>query len=108
MNRSIKVERLYSLGDYKNIKVIDELHEIPESVALNAELMGKLYMLLLANVDLQYYRYFLSFRETALMVDVKVPETMEKAVAILTETIHGIHTDFSEYFKNGNVEKLVE
>lgn len=108
MNRSIKIERLYALGDYKNIKIIDELHDIPESVALNAELMGKLYSLLFTNVDLQYYRYFLSFRNTALMVDVKVPETMEKAIEVLSETIHSLHTDFSEYFSNGNVDKLVE
>ena len=57
MNRSIKVERLYTLGDYKNIKFTDEMNEIPADVALNPEAMSTLRSLQLVGVDLAFEKY---------------------------------------------------
>lgn len=108
MKRSVKVERLYSLGDYKNIKVIDELLDIPDNVALNPEAMSALYSLLLANVDLQFYKYSVSYRKAAQYVDPKNPDTLEVAITHLTELVDKIHVDLKDYFSNGNVDKTVE
>ena len=58
MNRSLKVERLYSLGDYKNIKFIDEIVDLPENVALDEESVGHVVYLQLLNVEQSFYRYY--------------------------------------------------
>lgn len=58
MNRSIKVERLYSLGDYKNIKFIDEITDLPEDIATDEEMVGKLSYLQLVGIEKSFYRYY--------------------------------------------------
>src|SRR5512139_413975 len=102
MNRSIKVERLYPLGDYKNVKFIEEINDIPQNVATNPEAMAKLHALLLASVDLLYYKYSLSYKEAAKFIDPKQPDTIEKAITYLVELTDNLHTDFENYFKNGD------
>jgi hypothetical protein len=49
--RSLKVERLYSLGDYKNIKFCDEVIDLPEKVQFNEPLLDKIRYLQLITVE---------------------------------------------------------
>jgi len=57
MQRKIIVERLYPLGDYKNIKLIEEVSEIPEELANNSDYMEKLRKSVMASVELGFYDY---------------------------------------------------
>lgn len=63
MKRSVKVERLYSLGNYKNIKFVDEITDIDEEKALNPVFMGNLFRALMISCDLRYKEYEKSLEE---------------------------------------------
>ena len=59
MNRSIGMERVYSLGDYKSLRVSDYANEIPEELALNDEFINSFKALQLVSADKLYYSYAL-------------------------------------------------
>ena len=59
MNRKISTERLFSLGDFKNIKFYDEINEIPSEVATNPEASRLLRYLQLVEIESAYNRYML-------------------------------------------------
>jgi hypothetical protein len=57
MNRSLGIERVFSLGDYKSIRFSDIINELPQEVMLNQELIDKLRYLQMLNVDAAYQLY---------------------------------------------------
>lgn len=57
MDRAVSVERLYSLGDYKNIKFTDSISGIPEHVAMDTEAMDLLRYIQLLEVEQSHKRY---------------------------------------------------
>jgi hypothetical protein len=57
MDRSIGLERVFNLGDYKSLRVSDHANNIPEELALDAEFMDGLRSLQLVGVDRAYYTY---------------------------------------------------
>jgi hypothetical protein len=59
MEKKISVERLFSLGDFKNIKFYDEITEIPEEVANNPEASSLLRYLQLLEIEYSYNHYML-------------------------------------------------
>ena len=57
MNRSLKLRRIYNLGDYNNIEFTEEITEIPKKFVLNEEVMSKFRQLLMLNAEAGYIRY---------------------------------------------------
>ncbi len=57
MNRTLGIERTYSLGNYKNIRVTDIITDVPEEWMLNEEITSKLRLLQLMRADSVYYTY---------------------------------------------------
>ena len=57
MARNLKVERLYNLGNFINIKVINEYNEVPEEIASDPEKLQLLFRQLGAECDLGYREY---------------------------------------------------
>jgi len=78
MNRTLKVERLYPLGDYKNIKFVDEMVDIPERVCMDENLMSKLRYLQMLDVELAFRQYLELIKKVG-----TVP--LEEAMKILLE-----------------------
>ncbi len=68
MKNRIAVERIYSLGDYKNIKFTEETTEIPDEIYLNEEAISCIRNIQLLDIEIQYNRYLVLSRgdETAL------------------------------------------
>ena len=66
--RRVSVERLYSLGDYKNIKIISELSDLPENVDTEF-----IYKQLFAEIENAYLEYKL------FSADLRESETVEEA-----------------------------
>lgn len=58
MERTIYAERLYSLGDYKNIKFSTALTGIPEELATNDRLAGLLFFQQSLACEIAYRRYY--------------------------------------------------
>ncbi len=57
LSRTLKVERLYSLGDYKNIKFTSELYNIPKEFAFNNDIMTRINYVLLLDVEANFRKY---------------------------------------------------
>jgi hypothetical protein len=57
MNRKLTTERLFSLGDYKNIKFTDEISDIPEKWFLNEEVINRLKYLQLIQIEMDHKNY---------------------------------------------------
>lgn len=57
MERAIGLERTYSLGDYKSLKVSDFINDIPEELAVNEEFMNDLRSLQILGAERLYYAY---------------------------------------------------
>lgn len=57
MRSKIATERLYSLGNYSNIKFSSEISELPDEAVLNPEVIPTLRFLQLIDCELAYNRY---------------------------------------------------
>ena len=57
MQRSLTIERLFSLGNYSNIKISHTMTDIPENIALSRQAMGLVQDMLLLDVEYEYRRY---------------------------------------------------
>lgn len=70
MTKRISVERLYSLGDYKNIKIIYEVSDLPDDIDVE-----QIYKKLFADIENAYLEYKL------FTADLKESESVEEAKA---------------------------
>lgn len=68
MTRRLSVERLYSLGDYKNIKIISEVSDLPDEVDIE-----QIFKELFADIENAYLEYKL------FTADLKESESVEEA-----------------------------
>jgi hypothetical protein len=93
MNRTLKTERLYPLGDYKNIKFVDEVVDIPEKVCLDENLMSHLRYLQMIDMEM-------TFRQYLRLIEKVGTVHLEEAVKILenehTVTLKEIKTILSQ------------
>jgi hypothetical protein len=58
MNRSLRVERIYRLGDYQDIRFADEITDLPESVATDDSLITKLTVMQLLRIETGLLKYY--------------------------------------------------
>ena len=98
MKRKIGIERLYFLGQYKNIKFIDGYLEVPEEHSNNSTLVDRLYYILMVSVELAYRRYLeLNQRMHGL--------ELGEAISYLQEVQSDIYKDIQDLLTNGEVTK---
>jgi len=57
MDRSLGMERLYSLGNYKNIKFSSYINDLPEDIMLEPSVVGKLRFMQMLEIELSYRKY---------------------------------------------------
>lgn len=57
VNRNIGLERLFVLGQFRNLKVNDEINNIPPEIAFNPDAMVLLRKLQILQTDLVYLDY---------------------------------------------------
>jgi hypothetical protein len=78
MVRNIGLERLYSLGQYQNIKFTDVLSEFPENIVLNTESINQIRYLQMVGMELAFRKYLKLSNELNKL-------TIEEAVKYLEE-----------------------
>ncbi len=83
-SRNLSVERLYPLGDYKNIKFIDSINNIPYPLSLNNEFISLLSYLQIIEVEIMYRKYWELIKEVN---TIKVEEAMEYLEKIRLDTM---------------------
>lgn len=57
MNKTVSVERIYEMGNYQNLKVVDTITEIPEAIASNADAIKLVRYLQLVDLEWTYLQY---------------------------------------------------
>ena len=57
MSRNLKVERLYNLGQFINIKIVSEWNDIPEEIASDTEKLKLAFRALTLECDQGYQEY---------------------------------------------------
>ena len=57
MKRSIEIDRLYWLGDFRNIRFREEVSDIPEGLVNNEQFITILTSLMLLRIEQNYNKY---------------------------------------------------
>jgi len=106
MPGKISAERLYSLGNYKNIKFIEEVNDIPDDLMFNVEYVTYVRTLQALRLDKSYLQYLQLFDEVVQKV---IDETMELAEAISTLDVTAkVMTDTMKEFLNRNLKSIIQ
>lgn len=82
MNKTISLERIFSLGDYQNLKVTDTITEIPDAVASNSEAIKLLRYLQLVDIEWSFIRYM---KLRASEPKLSNPEAIQAALEFIEE-----------------------
>lgn len=98
MNRNLRTERLFSLGDFKNIKFCDEITEIPQELILNKEAMSHLYFYQLLQIEQAFIKYMKLSDELIRLGQ------YEKMLEYIEELREQNFKDILESLKNGKGE----
>jgi hypothetical protein len=93
MTRTLGVERVFTLGNYKTIRFIDTIENIPEKLAFNAELVEKIRALQFITIEKDYRNYIaenravnaMTFEDAVTALDEERTATLEDIKNILTE-----------------------
>lgn len=98
MNRTLRVKRLWSMGQFNNIQFEDEVSDIPENIALNQKAIGLLYNLMVLEMEMAQKEYLRVFE--------KYPAFMRifpDSVAVINETVLAIREErnrtYDEFMK---------
>jgi hypothetical protein len=83
MERSIKLERLFSLGNYKNIRLDDGVDNIPQNMWTNKEVMENLNFLIMLSIELSFRRYL---KLSEKIQDMKLEESIEYLDKVKSDT----------------------
>ena len=79
MERTLRVKRLYWLGDYKNIEFGEEITQIPADIAFNPEVIDRIRYLQLLTTEISFQRYISLVKQTAGLASEDVIAALEKS-----------------------------
>ena len=82
MNKTIAIERIFSLGDYQNLKVTDTITEIPDAIASNPDAVKLLRYLQLVDIEWSYVKYMKLRASEPKLANV---ESIEAALAFIED-----------------------
>ena len=94
MKQEISIERLFSLGSFKNIKLVDTISEIPKELIFNTEFQSRVRNLQFVRVHKNYFNYL---EQAKNVLNMNYEEAMELLNGLETETI----TAITELLPNG-------
>jgi len=98
MKKLLRVERLYSLGNYKNIKIVSELSEIPQEVLDNEKYMELLEFSLLLDTESSFHKYM------KLLEDTEKYNSLDQARESIAELRSSNYDNIINLIKNGDTE----
>jgi hypothetical protein len=87
MKRDISVLRIFRLGQFEDIRIGDDIKDIPEEVAANEALMATLYELMLLSVEIKINKYYVMREATKAM-------TPQESIAYLEDQRDILIKDF--------------
>lgn len=101
MEQQISIERLYTLGDYKNLKVIDVISGIPEKLMLDDSFQNQMRLLMMIRADKTNVKY-------RMLTEGYKSLSIEEAYEILEKLEEDANKSIIEILLNGKLETRVE
>lgn len=98
MKRKISIERLYNLGDFKNIKFSEEVSEIPDELVNNEQFITILSSLMLLRIEQNYHKYIKLMESTR-------GRSVEDAIGLLEDLKISQIDHLEEFLKEQAKEK---
>jgi hypothetical protein len=99
MNRSLKVERVFPLGEYKMLRLEDEINDLPESLMLRQEVVDCFRTLQLVQVELTHKKYL------ALSKKMSAFDKLETMIEFLENEREETLKEITRLIKNGKIEE---
>lgn len=93
MERTLYVERTYSLGDYKSIKFSSAMTQIPQELATNDNIIGLLYMHQFLAVETAYRRYYQLIES---MAKKEITEVLQQLEEARTQTMQELYAEIQK------------
>ncbi len=101
MERTIKIDRLYSLGKFKNVKLSNTIEHIPTEIWTNPDAMATLQFLLMLAVETDFRRYQ---KLNMALGGMSLEESLEK----LSEMRDDTYKEIQSLINNGEIEDQAE
>lgn len=95
LSRNVRIERTYSLGDYKNIKFYDSIYDIPEHLATDDNFMAILSLAQLLHIETAFRRYLKLSEQHPLKLG-------DEAIEALEEERQRTVRSLAEFLTNGD------
>jgi hypothetical protein len=80
LNRNLHVKRIYSMGNYNNVELFDEITDIPQNVVLSPNATGLLYYLMILEQEKAHKRYLQLYKSYPAS-----PEQIDETFKIIEE-----------------------
>jgi hypothetical protein len=98
MERKIGMERLFSLGQFKNLRITDEISGIPQELWMNPETMALLRQLQYAQTEKEYLNYVLHSESmnNPIARPADIEEAVERLDAHRATTLENLKEAFAE------------
>jgi len=98
MERKIGMERLFSLGQFKNLRITDEISGIPQELWMNPETMALLRQLQYAQTEKEYLKYVLysESMNNPIARPADIEEAIERLDAHRATTLENLKEAFAE------------
>lgn len=106
MNRNVGVERLYTLGDYKNIKFANEVVGIPEELANNPKVVELVFAQAYISCEIAYRKYVDMITEINAKYGKDAESVMEFLQEQRTKTWNELYTEISGTADNNEKETV--
>jgi hypothetical protein len=95
MDRTLKVKRIFTMGQFQNIELADEVTGIPTELALNEDFIGTLSRLQLLNIERRinlYYQLREKYREASpeeaiALIEAEIADTKQALYAYMNPTV---------------------
>ena len=98
MNRSLSIDRLYSLGNYSNIRFLDEVNNLPGEIAFNSEVVSLIRHLQMIQLELDYRKYVELYEQLGKL---SLEESTKLLEEFRTSTLRLLSKEFKNIFGEG-------
>jgi len=99
VKRNLSLSRLYSLGNYKNIRFDDSIDDLSAEILTNKELVDNLRLLQMLSVELAFRRYL------KLNQDMLQNLSLEDAIEELDKVRGDVYMSIKKLLQNGNIQE---
>lgn len=102
MNRNLRVERVFPLGEYKTLRLGDDIENLPDDLMLRQEVIDNIRLMQLVQIELTHKRYL------ALAAEMSACKKLDDMIEFLELERDRTLKEITKLIKNGHIETTLE